>query len=269
MSTFGDNIARLRASKGWSQREFAEMVGVTNGAVAAWESRGTLPKYDRVKEVARLFGVPVTALFSTREARAEDDGDFSSVELRVYGHIAAGTPLEMEEGDYGFPCPSRMLDRHPRAFYLEVEGESMNRVLPNGALALVGPDGALKTPQSVRVAAVAGAPARRLREIAEARRDSGVAWLSCEGAECMGTSRLIRVWRRAVEGAGLRYLPPQTLRPSWRTTMAYTLGLDASVAERLMGHLMPGVTGRHYDRPHVADLVVPLARAYAKHPYMG
>lgn len=133
----------------------------------------------------------------------------------------------------------------------------------------VGPDGALKTPQSVRVAAVAGAPARRLREIAEARRDSGVAWLSCEGAECMGTSRLIRVWRRAVEGAGLRYLPPQTLRPSWRTTMAYTLGLDASVAERLMGHLMPGVTGRHYDRPHVADLVVPLAQAYVEHPYMG
>lgn len=140
MSTFGDNIARLRASKGWSQREFAEMVGVTNGAVAAWESRGTLPKYDRVKDIARLFGVPVTALFSTRETRAEDDGDFSSVELRVYGHIAAGTPLEMEEGDYGFPCPSRMLDRHPRAFYLEVEGESMNRVLPNGALVLVDPD---------------------------------------------------------------------------------------------------------------------------------
>lgn len=140
MSTFGDNVARLRQGRDWSQRDLAARLGISKGTVGAWETKESLPSYDRVKEVARLFGVPVTALFSTRETRAEDDGDFSSVELRVYGHIAAGTPLEMEEGDYGFPCPSRMLDRHPRAFYLEVEGESMNRVLPNGALALVDPE---------------------------------------------------------------------------------------------------------------------------------
>lgn len=68
-----------------------------------------------------------------------DEEEFSSEELRVYGKIAAGMPLEMEEGDYGFPCPTFLTRRHPKAFFLEVDGESMNRVLPNGSLVLVDP----------------------------------------------------------------------------------------------------------------------------------
>lgn len=139
MSVFGDNVARLRGERGWSQRELAERLGVTNGAVAAWESKGTLPNYERVEQISRLFGVQMPALFA-RCVPTRGDGDFSSREVRVYGRIAAGTPLEMEEGDYGFPCPQRLMRLHPRAFFLEVDGESMNRVLPNGSLALVDPD---------------------------------------------------------------------------------------------------------------------------------
>ena len=139
MSVFGDNVARLRGERGWSQRELAEKLGVTNGAVAAWESKGTLPNFERVEQIARLFGVQMPVLFA-KYIPSRDDGDFSSREVRVYGRIAAGTPLEMEEGDYGFPCPQRLTRLHPHAFYLEVDGESMNRVLPNGSLALVDPD---------------------------------------------------------------------------------------------------------------------------------
>lgn len=139
MSVFGDNVARLRGEMGWSQRQLADKLGVTNGAVAAWESRGTLPNFERVEQVSRLFGVQMPVLFA-RYVPSRDDGDFSSREVRVYGRIAAGTPLEMEEGDYGFPCPTYLTKRHPHAFYLKVDGESMNRVLPNGSLALVDPE---------------------------------------------------------------------------------------------------------------------------------
>nr|WP_314638567.1 XRE family transcriptional regulator [uncultured Olsenella sp.] len=138
MSVFGDNVARLRAKHGLSQRALAAKLDITNGAVASWESKDTLPDYERIKQIAQLFDVPVPTLFA-RYIPTRDEEEFSSEELRVYGKIAAGTPFEMEEGDYGFPCPTFLTKRHPKAFFLEVYGESMNRVLPNGSLALVDP----------------------------------------------------------------------------------------------------------------------------------
>lgn len=138
MSVFGDNIARLRAEHGMSQRTLAAKLEITNGTVAAWETKDTLPDYDRIKQIAKIFDVAVSQLFA-HYIPSRDDEEFTSEEVSVYGIIAAGTPLEMEEGDYGFPCPTYMIRRHPKAFFLEVEGESMNRVLPNGCLALVDP----------------------------------------------------------------------------------------------------------------------------------
>lgn len=138
MSVFGDNVARLRAEHGMSQRALAARLDITNGTVAAWETRDTLPDYSRIKRIAEIFDVSVPQLFA-RHIPSRSDEKFSSDEVRVYGKIAAGTPIEMEEGDYGFPCPSYLTKRHPKAFFLEVEGESMNRVLPNGSLALIDP----------------------------------------------------------------------------------------------------------------------------------
>lgn len=72
--------------------------------------------------------------------QASDSNDCSSKEIRVFGRIAAGTPIEMEEGDFGFPCPTHLIEKHPKAFYLQVEGESMSRVLPDGCYVLVDPE---------------------------------------------------------------------------------------------------------------------------------
>lgn len=138
MSFFGDNIARLRAENGLSQRELAAALGISKSTIGAWETKNTLPDWDRLGEVASYFGVRTDTLFR-QYYPARDEEEFSSSELRVFGRIAAGTPLEMDEGDYGFPCPTYLMKRHPKAFYLRIEGESMNRVLPNGALVLIDP----------------------------------------------------------------------------------------------------------------------------------
>ncbi|MDY4040994.1 MAG: XRE family transcriptional regulator [Collinsella sp.] len=138
MSFFGDNIARLRAENGLSQRELAAALGISKSTIGAWETKNTLPDWDRLGEVASYFGVRADTLFR-QYYPARDEEEFSSSELRVFGRIAAGTPLEMDEGDYGFPCPTYLMKRHPKAFYLRIEGESMNRVLPNGALVLIDP----------------------------------------------------------------------------------------------------------------------------------
>ena len=65
------------------------------------------------------------------------------VDVPLFGSIAAGTPLDMGNPDdrpeRSFPIPSQMMSAHPSSFLLQVEGESMNRKLPNGCYALIDP----------------------------------------------------------------------------------------------------------------------------------
>lgn len=61
------------------------------------------------------------------------------IDVPLYGSIAAGTPIEMQEVEDTFPIPSKVHEKHPDAFLLKVEGESMNRVLPNGCYAVIDP----------------------------------------------------------------------------------------------------------------------------------
>lgn len=137
MSVFGDNVARARAEKGLSQRALAAKLGISNGTVAAWETKGTWPNPETANKLQEVLGVSLGELFTPYSLPRDS---YSSQEVRVYGRIAAGTPIEMDEGDFGFPCPSYLIEKYPHAFYLLVEGESMNRVLPDGCYVLVDPD---------------------------------------------------------------------------------------------------------------------------------
>nr|WP_314639712.1 hypothetical protein [uncultured Olsenella sp.] len=129
----------------------------------------------------------------------------------------------------------------------------------------MGPDGALKTRQSVRVAVIAGSPAERLAEIATGRLRNGMEWLSGDGP-APGKGRARHAFGAALRSSGLPRMSFQSLRPSWQTVARHRLLLDQSVIESLMGHAMPGVTGRHYERPRPAQLVEAMAAAYARTP---
>ncbi len=137
MSTFSDNVQKLRVSKGLTQRQLAEKLQVSKSTIGKWESSDTLPDYSGMKEISEFFGVSVGALF-WEDLDSANLAPF--VDVRVFGRIAAGTPIEMEEGDYAFPAPIEIMKHHPRAFFLETEGESMNRKIPNGSYALIDPD---------------------------------------------------------------------------------------------------------------------------------
>lgn len=67
----------------------------------------------------------------------KDPNEF--VDIPLYGAIAAGTPIEMIEVEGTHPVPKKVADQYPESFLLEVKGESMNRILPDGCYALVNP----------------------------------------------------------------------------------------------------------------------------------
>ena len=67
---FADTLKKLRAERGFSQRELAERMYVTRTAITKWESGNRLPDAVMIKRLSEVLGVDVGALLS---AVAESD----------------------------------------------------------------------------------------------------------------------------------------------------------------------------------------------------
>ena len=116
-----------------------------------------------------------------------------------------------------------------------------------------------KTAQSARTALVPDPYASRLMEIRTERLADGIEWLSHRGDGMpMSKNVLDRAWRRE---AGDARVPFANLRPSWRTFAEFEWGVPNDTLEVLMGHALPGVSGRHYIRADVDALALSMARA--------
>lgn len=63
------NLAFLRKSRGFSQEEVAERVGVSRQAVAKWESGDTLPDLTNSLALSRLYGVTLDDLVNFDQER--------------------------------------------------------------------------------------------------------------------------------------------------------------------------------------------------------
>ncbi len=136
------SIQSLIDSEG-SKSAFANRIGVSRSAVTNWTSGLNAPDIELIAKIAAVYSVPLSDILEGRIytscdlAAIEEGNNFYDAPL--YGAIAAGTPIEMIESEGTFPIPMAKHEEYPDAFLLRVEGESMNRVLPNGCYALVDP----------------------------------------------------------------------------------------------------------------------------------
>lgn len=117
----------------------------------------------------------------------------------------------------------------------------------------------LKTPQSRRSVPVPGSAGRRLLELAAASDG----YLSGDG---MGGPSTRRALQHAWDASGAGH-PFQNLRAAWQTWMRWQMRVQPWAIEVAMGHLIPGVTGQHYDRPQADVVAEVIAEAYAQRPY--
>ena len=136
----GDNINAIRFDLGLSQDQLAKRVGVRQTTVSSWECGTSLPSKPNIKRMMKEFGLTYDELVSKKNgyaAKAFNKRLSRSKTFRplpedaastpVLGHIAAGEPSEMMESTDSFFIPRQLLQEHPRAFYLAVRGNSMNR----------------------------------------------------------------------------------------------------------------------------------------------
>lgn len=133
--SIGKNIKRLRESKGLTQEEFGTIAGVSSMAVSQWENDRAVPRMGSVQRIADHFGIPKGDVIDEKSTAPV----VPFVEVPLFGSIAAGSPIDMDNADIRYMVPSDVHSRYPDAFLLKIEGRSMNRILPDGCYALVDP----------------------------------------------------------------------------------------------------------------------------------
>lgn len=65
------DLSYARRRSGLLQRQVAEALGVSTGAVAMWDTGRNKPRVDMLPKIAKLYGVTVDELLSGKEEAAE------------------------------------------------------------------------------------------------------------------------------------------------------------------------------------------------------
>lgn len=143
METLEEAVRRLIKSNYGSVSKFSDEIDVPATSVYSALERGLAnTRTELTDKIYRKLNIDWdTARLDDdfRELKLKSQTSQPFYECPLYGSIAAGTPIEMEGIEDTFPVPSEIHARFPNGFLLRVRGESMNRILPNGCMALVDP----------------------------------------------------------------------------------------------------------------------------------
>lgn len=125
-------LKELRQDKNITQGKLAEKLGLSRSTIAMYETGGSEPDLETLKNIASFFDVSVDYLMG-REQKVDNNirgmkMERSVIKVPVYGTIPAGIPIEMIEDSYiedEEEIPSDWLKGGNTYFCLKVKGESM------------------------------------------------------------------------------------------------------------------------------------------------
>lgn len=92
MFEFGENLVRLRKSKGITQEQLAEFVGVTKASVSKWETKQSMPDIGMLPLLSSYFDVSIDSLLGYHPKLSKEEID------QIYGELVgkfAREPFEM------------------------------------------------------------------------------------------------------------------------------------------------------------------------------
>lgn len=226
---------------------------------------------DRCVMFGELAANPMAARYEmpTAHAKEVDDGCWDLAGLREVWGAVRGSSIEPAVILMAFgSCRvgESLGARREEVRRIDVPGAGAVAAVPitRQVMAMTGEvSEKLKNRWSVREVVVPGPMGARLLGLAGGRGG----WLCRSRGGPMSQAKLADDFRTLLRMGGAQVHPPKNLRKSWQTYMRWTLGVDRSLIERMMGHIEPGVTPRHYDRPRAEDYARAVAEAYARHPF--
>ena len=141
MST-GANIRRLREQRGLTQEQLGKMVDVSRSTITQWERGWTTPRMGNVQLLAGALGV------STADIIADELPPYNAIKpatpkpayAPLLGRVHAGKAQEPDVLQDAVPVPYEIIKRHPQGYFLQVEGDCMDNVYPEGCYILIDPE---------------------------------------------------------------------------------------------------------------------------------
>lgn len=121
---FAKNLVELRNSKGLTQEQLGDVLGLGKTAVCEWETAKKIPRAGNIEKLAMYFNIPKSALFAEGSDRFIAYGKL--LNLPIVGKISCGNgSLAYEEIEGYEPTPEAWLNGGDY-FYLRARGDSMN-----------------------------------------------------------------------------------------------------------------------------------------------
>ena len=132
-------VKEMRERAGLTQRQLADALGVTQQSVYYYESGDRDIKASVLIDLSRVLHCTVAELLGIDFSIKAEPTPTKS--LPVFGRIAAGTPREaLMQSDITHEIPEELFFDNRDSFWLIVSGNSMNKVLLDGSLALINPN---------------------------------------------------------------------------------------------------------------------------------
>lgn len=142
--SIGLNIKNYRKKNKLTQGELGKLLGVGTSAVSSWEIGKNKPLMDNIQKMSDIFNVNVSDLLENDVVSSTKTS--KNIVLPMYGDVAAGALAEMESVDVGntesvelSPALLGTYANSDNLFAMRVNGDSMDRVIPNGSLIVVKP----------------------------------------------------------------------------------------------------------------------------------
>lgn len=145
--SIGDNIKSYRKQAHLTQEELAKLVGVGRTSITQWETGAQTPLMGNVQKLAGALGVQTSDLVGEAEIdpRKADGHPVKLVVSRgvlvpVVGRVHAGTFEPEEVAERVVHVAEEVIEGHPNAKGLIVDGHCMDKVIPEGCCVLYDPD---------------------------------------------------------------------------------------------------------------------------------
>ncbi|SLM93170.1 LexA repressor [Brachybacterium faecium] len=137
---FSKNLNKLIQKHKITVMELSEKLDISYSTVSDWKNGKKMPRGGSLQKLSDFFNVNLSTLLEDNSTDSSEDNQNIKI-LPLYGDIAAGAIAEIEGVDvWGvetIDIPSVMLGRYANddhLFSMYVNGDSMNKVIPNGAI---------------------------------------------------------------------------------------------------------------------------------------
>lgn len=144
MTKLSKRLKKYRKENGYTQEEIAQKLDLTTSAYGFYEQERNVPPYRILRKLSDIYNISISELTGEPQDEVQMIGKVKPMGRYPYIEepVAAGNPFDIEGKKYlqHLDVPNYILGKYANdknLFFMRTNGESMNKIIPNGSLIAV------------------------------------------------------------------------------------------------------------------------------------